>query len=204
MTILPDKKLVLLLLFTGIVFAGQGFYIQLKAIVAQYLLEDAWARTLQGEKEVKPWPWADTWPVARLEMPGKAVHLIILAGATGRTLAFAPGQLAGSVEPGDAGVSIISGHRDTHFRFLKDVKPGDLVNIQGRNGQIQTFEITSTRIIDSRKALLPVESPHATLAMITCYPFDALQAGSPYRYLVTAEVIEETPRVPMMMNRIDI
>jgi sortase A len=203
MKILLDKKLVLLLLILGIVFAGQGAYIQLKAVLSQYLLEDAWTRTLQGESRVKPWPWADTWPVARLEFPGGGVHLVILSGATGRTLAFGPGQLAGSAAPGDAGVSIISGHRDTHFRFLKDIRIGDRINIQSRDGQVHRFEITSTRIVDSRRALLPTESLHPALAMITCYPFDALQAGSPYRYVVIAEAVDDVPRTPVMTYRTD-
>ena len=44
-------------------FGGAG-YIHVKAMLAQTLLRDAWAQTLVDTQPVKPWPWADTWPVA--------------------------------------------------------------------------------------------------------------------------------------------
>ena len=48
---------------------GQGAWIHARAWVAQALLKRAWVRTAAGETRVKPWPWADTWPVARIEIP---------------------------------------------------------------------------------------------------------------------------------------
>ena len=78
--------------------------IYLKAELAQYLLlEKAWTRTLQGENQVKPWPWADTWPVARLQLPKYGIDLIVLSGASGRTLAFGPGHVSTSAQPGTKG-----------------------------------------------------------------------------------------------------
>src|SRR5215510_8497445 len=78
----------LLLLVAGMWQLGGGIYIRAKAILAQILVRDAWERTLGGERRVKPWPWADTWPVARLEVPEQRVDLFVLAGANGRTIAF--------------------------------------------------------------------------------------------------------------------
>jgi sortase A len=74
----------------GAIHLGQGGYIYLKAQLAQLLIERAWQRALAGEAAPKPWPWADTWPVARLEAPAQGVSLFVLAGSSGRTLAFAP------------------------------------------------------------------------------------------------------------------
>src|SRR5688572_1545522 len=56
---------------------GQGIYIHLKARLAQYLIADAWRKTLTGARAVKPWPWADTWPVARLEAPVAGTPLYV-------------------------------------------------------------------------------------------------------------------------------
>ena len=75
--------LVFLLPLCGLWFIGQGSYIHAKAMVAQLLLESAWTETLSGNKEVKPWPWADTWPVARLRAPTLGISRIVLAGASG-------------------------------------------------------------------------------------------------------------------------
>jgi hypothetical protein len=69
----PARKLGLaaaaLLLVLGVWQLGEGLYIQAKAQLAQILVRSAWERTLAGERQVKPWPWADTWPVARHPAP---------------------------------------------------------------------------------------------------------------------------------------
>ena len=65
---------------------GQGSYIQAKAWLAQLLIKQAWARTLEGEAQAKPWPWADTWPVARITVPGRDIERYVLAGANGREI----------------------------------------------------------------------------------------------------------------------
>ena len=56
---------------------GQGTYIQAKAWLAQVLIKQAWARTLEGEAQAKPWPWADTWPVARITVPGHDIERFV-------------------------------------------------------------------------------------------------------------------------------
>lgn len=58
-------------------------------------------------------------------MPAHGVDVIVLAGVGGHVLAFGPGHAPGSAVPGMPGTAIVTGHRDTHFRFLERVKPGD-------------------------------------------------------------------------------
>ena len=180
------------LLFTvGCWQFGQGVYIHVKAILAQYLLQSAWEETLTGESAVKPWPWADTWPVARLIVPGLAVDQIVLAGASGRTLAFAPGHLDGSPLPGKAGNSIISAHRDTHFEFLRELEVGDALQVQTSDGKSYSYQIKETRIVDIRRAMLPDPHYAALLTLVTCFPFDDFIPGGPLRYVVIGEMIEK-------------
>jgi sortase A len=102
---------------------GQGACIPAKAWVAQELMQRAWRRAERGESRPVPWPWADTWPVARLSAKGGEIELIVLAGGSGRTLAFGPGHLSASALPGEFGNSVIAGHRDTHFQFLQHPRP---------------------------------------------------------------------------------
>ena len=78
---------------------GQGAYIPAKAWVAQELMQRAWRKAEDGSTAQAPWPWADTWPVARLSARGGDIELIVLEGGSGRTLAFGPGHLAVSVLP---------------------------------------------------------------------------------------------------------
>ena len=111
------QLLVSSLLCLGFWQFGQGAYIPAKAWVAQELMQRAWAKSSDGAERPPPWPWADTWPVARLLAKGGDIELIVLSGGTGRTLAFGPGHLDISALPGQIGNSIIAGHRDTHFQF---------------------------------------------------------------------------------------
>jgi sortase A len=171
----------------GVWQLGHGVWIHAKARLAQHLLHRAWARTLAGERDVKPWPWADTWPVARLTMPVHGVDVIVLAGASGRTLAFGPGHAAGTAMPGAVGTAIVTGHRDTHFAFLAHVRAGEIVFVQVPGRAPASFRVSATAVVDARTAAVLNDDGVSALVLLTCYPFDAVTAGGPLRYVVTAE-----------------
>lgn len=168
---------------------GHGAYIPAKAWLAQELMQRAWTRTGLGESRATPWPWADTWPVARLTARAGEVDLIVLAGDSGRTLAFGPGHLGASAMPGEAGNTIIAGHRDTHFRFLEGLQTGELLNVESNKGVRYSYQVVAAEIVDSRKGSLVLDTDSATLSLVTCYPFDAREAGGPLRYVVTARML---------------
>lgn len=184
----------ILLGVAGLWQLGSALFIPAKAVVAQVLLHHAWDRTLAGEERAKPWPWADTWPVARLKLPEVDTDLIVLAGASGQALAFGPGHVPGTATPGRAGLSMIGGHRDTHLKVLARLKPGSRVEIQRPDGQMRVYRVDATSIADARQPwTAPVDADG--LVLVTCYPFDALIPGGPLRYLVHAVPMEE-PRSP--------
>ena len=166
---------------------GSAGYIHAQARLAQVLLGQAWAATLEGGGPQQPWPWADTAPVARLQVPALGVDLIVLAGASGRTLAFGPGHLDGTAAPGAPGHSVVSGHRDTHFRFLQDLAPGMEIRVQRADGRWRSYRAGDGQVIDARHARFEITSDRPALTLVTCWPFDALEAGGPLRYLVFAE-----------------
>lgn len=180
-----------LLAGVGLWQLGQSAWIYLKARLAQHLLRRAWARTLRGEPEARPWPWADTWPVARLRMPAHGVDLIVLTGVNGRTLAFGPGHAPGSAVPGARGTAIVTGHRDTHFRFLERVKQGDEIIVEVPGLRRSRFRVQETSVVDSRTAVIRTKDQSAGLVLVTCYPFDAVRPGGPLRYVVAARASGE-------------
>ncbi len=165
---------------------GQGAYIPAKAWLAQELMLKAWHRAGEGVAQAVPWPWADTWPVARMLARGGEVDMIVLSGGSGRTLAFGPGHLNASAAPGAPGNSVIAGHRDTHFRFLKDLALGDTIAIETVDGVLHEYAVVDLDVVDSRRSSLLLDSDDTLLSLITCYPFDAQEAGGPLRYVVTA------------------
>ena len=178
---------VVLLAVAGAASFGGGAYLHAKAQLAQWLLHAAWNETRETGAPVKPWPWADTHPVARLVAPGHDADVLVLAGASGRTLAFGPGHLDGSALPGDAGNAVITAHRDTHFRFLRTVAPGDELVVERADGASRHFRIRGAYVADYRDLRLPRDTTVPMLTLVTCYPFDALNPGGPLRYVVIAE-----------------
>jgi sortase A len=168
---------------------GQGAYIPAKAWVAQELMQRAWRKAEDGSAAPAPWPWADTWPVARLSARGGDIELIVLEGGSGRTLAFAPGHLAVSVLPGETGNSIIAGHRDTHFQFLQYLREGESIQIERADGRRHLYEVSNIDVVDSRRGSILLDTETPMLSLVTCYPFNALDAGGPMRYVVTAKLI---------------
>jgi len=174
------------LLALGFWQLGQGTYIPAKAWLAQELMQRAWIRINAGEDRAAPWPWADTWPVARLTADARNINLIVLAGGSGRTLAFGPGHLGASALPGERGNTVIAGHRDTHFRFLRDIEIGELLSLEPTNGERHIYRVIGIDIVDSRSGSLALDADASMLSLVTCYPFDAREVGGPLRYVVTA------------------
>jgi sortase A len=185
----PGILAVSCLLCLGFWQLGQGAYIPAKAWLAQELMQRAWRRSRDGDTEVAPWPWADTWPVARLSARDGDIQLIVLEGESGRTLAFAPGHLSVSAMPGEPGNAIIAGHRDTHFQFLQFLEKGESIVLEMPDGIHHRYQVTDIDVVDSRRGSILLDTDSPMLSLITCYPFGDPQAGGPMRYVVTAKMI---------------
>lgn len=162
--------------------AAGAAWIPLKAELAQWLLERTWQAARSGGPAGPPWPWADTAVTAKLSVPARDVRLLVLSGNNGRNLAFGPVLLDVSAGGPDL---VISGHRDTHFRFLRELRPGDLLQLADRAGR-RWYTVGDIEVIDSRSHELVIDHGTARLSLVTCYPFDSPVAGGPLRYVVTA------------------
>jgi len=169
--------------------AGAGIYIHAKAWLAQRLIATSWASTLEGERHVRPWPWADMWPVARLRVPSVDVDLYVLADVSGRSLAFGPGHLNESAPPGSVGNTIVAAHRDTHFRFLRTLPIGAELTLQTDDGKVHRYRLMETQVIDSRHDRIRLDADGSLLTLLTCYPFEQIMPGGPLRYVAVAEGI---------------
>ncbi len=179
------------LIVVGLWQLSEGSWIYAKAGLAQHLLQRAWSRSLAGEAGAKPWPWADTWPVARLIVPSRHIDQIVLEGAYGRTLAFGPGHVESAGPIGSSGTIILTGHRDTHFSFLQRLERNDVIELDTTTGQRRRYRVKETRIADSRNASIEIEQDQSQLVLVTCYPFDSPMPGTLWRYVVIADVEQE-------------
>ncbi|NNE84237.1 MAG: class GN sortase [Alphaproteobacteria bacterium] len=183
---------VLLIAGSAIPFAGAG-WIHAKAVLAQILLERSWQARLAGTDAdaAKPWPWADTAPIARLQVPRLEVDQVVLAGASGRSLAFGPGHLTGTALPGERGNSVITGHRDTHFDFIGELKTGDIFRLQRPDGSWARYRVAGGEVVDARTAQLDATPDRSAVTLVTCYPFNSRDYNQPWRYAVFGEEIVE-------------
>jgi sortase A len=182
----------LLLAIAGLILFGQGGYIHAKALLAQILLERAFAETVATGRQTKPWSWADTWPVARIEVKRIQANTIVLAGSSGQALAFGPGHVENTPDAGERGVAVYSAHRDTHFRFLKNVAIGDEIDVTRRDGRKFRYRAAASSVVRFDSSGIDPSSDGYELVLSTCWPFDALTPG-PDRYLLHATLIGPVP-----------
>jgi len=164
---------------------GQAAHLEVKAKVAQYLIHQAWDSSLVDGKEHKPWDWADTWPVLKLKLPSNE-RQYVLHGANGQAMAFGPGHLTDSGLPGEGRDIVISAHRDTHFKGLEHISKEQTIQIMNREGKAFTYKVVALQVVNSEHETLVLDNQSERLRLITCYPFNALSAGGPLRYVVTA------------------
>ncbi|MGN6114793.1 MAG: class GN sortase [Nitrobacter sp.] len=169
----------------GLLLIGQGAYIHAKALLAQVLLERAFDESVATGRIVKPWSWADTWPVARIEVTRLHARAIVLAGSSGQALAFGPGHVEQTPNAGERGVAVYAAHRDTHFSFLRDVKPGDDITVTRHDGRTFHYRADGTAVVRYDASGIDPRAEGHALALTTCWPFDAVTSG-PLRYVVHA------------------
>ncbi|CAO4168297.1 class GN sortase [Methylorubrum aminovorans] len=175
----------LLLVAAGLVLLAQAAWIPAKAALAQELLERAFARSLAEGTGQRPWPWADTVPVARIVFPGLNERYVALAGSSGQALAFGPGHVEGTPEAGEPGIAVYAAHRDTQFRSLGQLAAGDPIEVVRRDGRTVRFRVTGRRVVRWDASGLDPDAPGRRLVLATCWPLDAVTPG-PERLLVEA------------------
>jgi sortase A len=178
----------LALALIGVILFGDGAYIHAKAWLAQVLLDRAFVKSIAGGHPTKPWSWADTWPVARIEVKRIGASAIVLAGSSGQALAFGPGHVERTAEAGERGVAVYAAHRDTHFRFLQNVAIGDEIEVTRSDGKHFRYRADSSAVVRFDSSGIDPATPGYELVLTTCWPFDALTSG-PERYILHATLI---------------
>lgn len=168
--------------------------LELKALLAQTLIERAWSTMLilqqadeKTPKVEKPWHWADFWPVAKLQIKDYS-PLFVLSGSNGQALAFGPGHLPESTAPGETGQVIVAGHKDSHFSDLEHVQIGDILRLENVQGLTRQYRIDDKTVVNSERQALHL-SEKDELILITCYPFNTLELNSPLRLVIKASPI---------------
>jgi sortase A len=168
----------------GALFADQG-YLALKARLAERLIARSYAAYLRDGRAHPPWSWADTHPIGRLSAPRLGVRRTLLAGASGTSLAFGPGHIDGTAAPNTPGNCCVAGHRDTSFRFLGDLRVGDVLWLETQGARID-YRVTERSVRSMWDAGVLDRTAEPRLTLITCWPLDGWVPG-PERLVVVAK-----------------
>lgn len=122
-----------------------------------------------------------------LTIPALGQKLPIIEGTGVEDLKKGVGHFAQSVLPGEKDNCVLSGHRDTVFSKLGELKIGDQLIVQTSAGTY-TYEIKRIRIVDKDDKTVIVPADHAVLTVTTCYPF-VFVGNAPDRYILIADLV---------------
>ena len=162
------------------------------------LLESRWGQSRAAEELERPVPvpqdvappGRDRLPmgeaVAKLSIPRLDVQLYVVEGVDQAGLRRGPGHMPGTALPGNKGNCVVAGHRDTHFRALKDIQKGDDIVLETRTG-LFLYRVKSTTIVTPQNTAAVQPSTDAVLHLITCYPFYYV-GSAPKRFIVEADL----------------
>ena len=184
------RFLAALVLVVGGCLTGRAVYMHTKAELAGVMIRRAWEQSMQSGEPRAPWSWADTHPIARLQIPRLGYDEIVLEGATPRTLAFGPARLLSGAGLGQPGNLVLAGHRTSWFRPLEGIAQGDTIQVEwfdGRHGRLreQSYAVSMIRVVEPQDVALLAPTSEDTLTLVTCYPFGR-SPRSPQRFVVRA------------------
>ena len=189
----PRKQLLVILsailAIAGIIFLFLAFKIEIKARVAQYLLNNAWNKTIETGDEYEPWPGFDGYPILKLNIPKFKLQQIVLNNTSGQSLAFGPSFHPETYLPKENKITAISSHRDSHGYYIRDLKINDFVILEDKEDNKFTYKVKNFKIINVEDKDLQFNKKNSQLLLITCYPFDAVISGTNLRYIVFSERI---------------
>lgn len=202
------------LVIVGTLLCIQASWLPFKAWLSQQLINHSWQQSMTAQKHlqaqqqnhaqdntsphnlnsynltkqiaIKPWPWADTYPIAELVFQRLDKSIVVLNGGDPTTLAFSAGAVAPFNQPNVTKPFVVAGHRDSHFALLEDVTIRDIISLTDAQGQAQLFKVESIDIVDASAGQLSLIDNEQSLILITCYPFAGIGNDSDERYVITA------------------
>jgi sortase A len=174
----------------GAGLTARAAYLHAKGELAGILIRRAWQQSVQSGHAKPPWPWADTHPIGRLEIPRLHYDEIVLEGATPRTLAFGPARMLTSASMGEPGNLVLAGHRTSWFKRLEAIRQGDAIELEwydARRHEVRhrNYIVESIHVVEPRELDLLAPTADDALTLLTCYPFGS-SPRSPLRYVVRA------------------
>jgi sortase A len=125
--------------------------------------------------------------VGRIEVTRLGLSVVVMEGTSAHTLRRAAGHIEGTALPGEQGNVGISGHRDTLFRPLKDIRQDDIIMVTTLAGEYR-YRVVSMKVVTPENTAVLNSDGRDILTLVTCYPFYFV-GPAPDRFIVRAERI---------------
>jgi sortase A len=185
---------ILLLGYFGWVFADSWLFQERESRHLQHLLDqrpakadDAAPITIPTSLQ-RPLAAPDAGLMGRIEIARLGLSAIVMEGDDRRTLRRAVGHIPGTTFPGQNGNVVLTAHRDTFFRPLRNISRDDIITLTTVQGRYR-YRVLSTQVVSPDNVSLLDPTQNETLTLITCHPFYFVGAA-PNRFIVRAERIE--------------
>jgi sortase A len=131
-------------------------------------------------------------PIAILKIPKIHLEVAVFDGTEDSALDRGVGRIVGTSRPGEQGNIGIAGHRDGFFRGLKDIGPGDALEL-ATHEKSQVFFVDRIQVVDPSDVTVLRAEDVPLLTLVTCYPFYHI-GSAPQRFIVQARLHSETLR----------
>jgi sortase A len=172
----------LLLSYCGFVMVDAWVFQQRESHDLERLLENRPKAQLPGPPAVRA-----RGLIGRLEIPRLGLSAILIEGDDSKTLRRAVGHIPGTPLPGHSGNTALTGHRDTFFRPLRNIRENDTIVVTTLEGEYR-YRVVSTRVVSPDNVAVLKAGVGEILTLVTCYPFYFVGAA-PDRFIVRAERI---------------
>lgn len=163
-------------------------------LLAAALLQYGWMGARQselrhaaGEVKARPGGSPGASGPMRLLIPAIQLDDAVVNGDSYGDLLVGPGWMQGTARPGESGNSVIAGHRDTFFRHVADLTPGDMIEVE-RAGRGYFYQVERREIVPPSDTAVLAPTPAPTLTLVTCYPTYWV-GPAPRRLIVQARLL---------------
>lgn len=177
-----------MLLFSGVAVLGYAAFEYGTMLLEQRHLQALW------RAQQRPGPAVSHRTIAfrgdsfvRISIPSIQFSAVVVEGTDFYSLLIAPGHLPGTPQPGEAGNAVISGHRDTFFRNIVGLNPGDHILVE-RDGRTFTYVVDGFRIVKPTDISVIAPTNDNRLTLITCNPAN-YPGPAPQRLVVISKLI---------------
>jgi sortase A len=123
-------------------------------------------------------------PIGLMRIRRLGLEAPVLEGTDDLTLDRGVGHISGTALPGESGNIALAGHRDGFFRVLKDIRPGDEIELL-TSGKKETYYVDQIVVVSPNDVSVLESGSSRSLTLVTCYPFYFI-GSAPKRYIVKA------------------